>query len=45
MKQNRCGIIRKNVGDEEMVYEKVLCPYCKSDKVVRYGKNITENNA
>ena len=24
-----------------MVYEKVLCPYCKSDKVVRYGKNNT----
>jgi len=24
-----------------MVYEKVLCPYCRSDKVVRYGKNNT----
>lgn len=24
-----------------MVYEKVLCPYCKIDKVVRYGKNST----
>ena len=33
--------LRKNVGVENMVYEKVLCPYCKSDKVVRYGKNNT----
>lgn len=24
-----------------MVYEKVLCPYCKSDNVVKYGKNST----
>ena len=24
-----------------MVYEKILCPYCKSDKVVKYGKNST----
>ena len=24
-----------------MVYEKILCPYCKSDKVVRYWKNGT----
>ena len=24
-----------------MVYEKILCPYCKSDKVVKYGNNST----
>ncbi len=22
-----------------MVYEKILCPYCKSDDVVKNGKN------
>ena len=24
-----------------MVYEKVLCPYCKSDNVVKNGRNST----
>ena len=24
-----------------MVYEKILCPYCKSDDVVKNGKNRT----
>lgn len=24
-----------------MVYEKILCPYCRSDDVVKYGKNST----
>lgn len=24
-----------------MVYEKILCPYCKSDNVVKNGKNKT----
>ena len=24
-----------------MVYEKILCPYCRIDDVVKYGKNST----